>query len=376
MILPRLRWLLALFFVFGVFAQAFADPVKVGWIGPLTGPAAILGVDALKATKLALGNVNKHRKPSSQIELVIEDDQYAAAKTVDAYNRLVNVSKVRVVLVYSYSGLFAVAQRAKRDDVLLLDPLDCDDDIIALPENVFCLAKRTEGLGEAAGELFLKNSWLPTGVVRFEGDAFPLKLEEGLTRALAKSGHKPLLVEGYPASNTDFRSVIVRAKKLGLKSIAVFGYSEAALFVRQARELGFEGKILTTAVLLGPDAMAVAGPASRGVFVVNWLAQRSSSYTDFLRQFQSAEGREPAIEVSTVPSFDAMTLIGKALEPLQELGSQEEVRTAIAKYLRNLKGYPGASGVLTMGGAGGIEPLACSIQEIGINGEVTTVSGH
>jgi branched-chain amino acid transport system substrate-binding protein len=370
----RLKFVAVFFIVFCAILNASADSVKVGWIGPLTGPAAILGVDALKATKIALSEINKERSPSLQVELIVEDDQYAAAKTVEAYNRLVNASKVKVILVYSYSGLFAIAQRAKRDGVLLLDPLDCDDDIIALPDNVICLAKRSEGLGEAAGDLFVKNSWLPTGVVRFEGDAFPLKLEDGLTRALAKSGLKPSLVEGYPASNTDFRAVIVKAKKLGLKSLAVFGYSEVALFVRQARELGFEGKIITTAVILGPDAMAVAGQASRGVFVVNWLAQRSISYKTFVEKFKSAEGREPAIEVSTVPSYDTVRLLGDALSGIGSANSQDEASKSIFAHLSKLKNYPGASGILTMGPEGGVEPLPITIQEIGKDGEIRPVS--
>ena len=50
-------------FIF-VFVQVVsAEEIKIGWIGPLTGDAAALGVDSLRALQLKISEAKKTRAP-------------------------------------------------------------------------------------------------------------------------------------------------------------------------------------------------------------------------------------------------------------------------------------------------------------------------
>lgn len=74
--------------------------IKIGWIGPLTGNAAALGVDSSAAVQLAVDQINRQGGiDGEKIQLFIEDDQYESAKTVRAYSKLVHQQGVKTLLI-------------------------------------------------------------------------------------------------------------------------------------------------------------------------------------------------------------------------------------------------------------------------------------
>jgi|GEM_PF-4819351 len=151
-----------LFFIVTLAAPAVGQqsPIKIGWIGPLTGNAAVLGVDSVPAMELVFDEINSSGGINKlPIKLLVEDDQYITAKSVAAYNRLVHQEGVKVIVVVTYGGLFALAPVAEKDGVLLVNPLDCDERIALLPSNTLCIAKLTEDLGPPAR--FLSARFLP-----------------------------------------------------------------------------------------------------------------------------------------------------------------------------------------------------------------------
>ena len=66
-----------------------AEPLKIGVVAPLTGPAAEQGRDKIQAAKLATEEVNKAGGVLGRpIELVIEDDQTTNPGVVLAFSKL------------------------------------------------------------------------------------------------------------------------------------------------------------------------------------------------------------------------------------------------------------------------------------------------
>jgi branched-chain amino acid transport system substrate-binding protein len=73
------------------FAQAAiaADPIKIGMVAPLTGPAAESGRYQIQGAKLAADEINKAGGVlGRQLELVIEDDQTTNPGVVLAFSKL------------------------------------------------------------------------------------------------------------------------------------------------------------------------------------------------------------------------------------------------------------------------------------------------
>ena len=195
----------------GLFISIFSFSAQadflVGWIGPLTGNAAVLGVDSVPAIQIAIDQINKNGGIGGEtVKLLIEDDQYQASKTISAYHSLVHARGVKALFILTYGGLFALADRAENDGVLIIDTLDCDEKIAALNRNIFCIAKTTESLGINLAEQILSKKSLPTALIYFDGDPFMGTLAQSFLARLNKEGQTPKVIETYNDATTDFQS--------------------------------------------------------------------------------------------------------------------------------------------------------------------------
>lgn len=336
-----------------------ADSITIGWIGPLTGNAAPLGVDSVAVARRIFARVNQTGGIGGRmIKFVTEDDQYQAAKTLSAYQKLVNVDHAQVIFVLTYGGLFATARRAQADNVILVDPLDCDDAIAALPQNVFCVAKRTEDLGIQNARHALKHGNTPAAIIYFDGDPFPQKVAQTTKQTLENGGAQVVMFEGVSAGENDFRSLLMKAKGLMVKSLFVYGYDDFGLALNQARNLGLSPAMYSVpgAGISTPGFDKGAGEAINGVFAGGWFAPRTSAYTEFLKVHKADVGHEPFLEVSTIPTFDIAQLLVQGLKgtPGQKVAPNVDM---LRSYLYTVHNYPGLSGTITIDPDGAVRTL-------------------
>jgi branched-chain amino acid transport system substrate-binding protein len=339
----RTTWIIvSLFLLFECSAKA--DDLKVGWIGPLTGGAAILGVDAVPAIEMAVDEINSNSK--QKIKLFIEDDSYETHKTVSAYQSLVHQKNVKVLFVFSYGGLMALASRAQADGVLLIDTLDCDQKIAALPENTICISKSTENLGETIAKAAVKTGNLPGGIIYYESDPFMGTVGTAAINYLKNFDITAVpYAEGYAAGTTDFRSMLLRAHAKGAKSLFFFGYDEMGLAMKQAREIGLKENYFALNTVSSPGFKIAAQGTEIGSIVATFRAPRTKDYEIFSNRFKAKTGREVAFEVSTFPSYDVVKLIGTTL-PIE--GNSAEAVQKIKKMLYGVQNYQGLSGSITV----------------------------
>lgn len=325
---------------------------KIGWIGPLTGDAAILGQDTIPAIQIAFDKSDQ-TKP----RLVVEDDQYITAKTIQAYQRLVHVEKVSVIFMLTYGGVFALADRAKRDNVLLIDTLDCDEQIAKLPDNVICISKMTEELGRMNAEEALKRKDTPAAIIYYDSDPFMGTIATISKSTFENAGKSVVSYEGYRSGTTDFKSTLLKAKSEGAKAFFFYGYDEIGNAMKQARELGISAQFYGINTVTSPGLQAIAGDSLNNILISTFKAPRTSRYNDFITEFKKRTGRVPNFEVSTFPSYDAATLIVKALK--------ENFSTAhIKKILLTTKNFQGLSGTITVDPDGATRSIHGSLFKI------------
>lgn len=333
--------------------------LTIGWIGPLTGDAAALGVDSVEVARRVFDDFNKaagEKKP--KLKFVAEDDQYKTAKTVSAYNKLVHIEGAKVIFVLTYGGLLAIADKAQKDDVLLIDPLDCDDQLAALPKNTFCIAKRTEDLGIRNALHAIKHKNFPAAIIYFDGDPFPAKVAQATKDTLEKSGIKVTSFEGVSTGTRDFRSILTKIKQQGAKALFVYGYDDFGLALKQARDIGLGSAIYSVpgAGINNPGFNAGAGDAINGTYAAGWFAPRTAAYLAFLADYKQKIGREPILEVSTVPTYDSAKLLTLAID--KTIGEEDTLRLdSVREYFYGIKDYTGLSGTITMDQDGAVRTL-------------------
>lgn len=349
---------LAFFFVASR-AGAADEELTIGWIGPLTGNAAPLGIDSVLVARQIFEKHNESGEGRGpRIKFVAEDDEYRTAKTLAAYSKLVHADGAKAIFVLTHSGLLAIAERAEKDNVLLIDPTDCDDEIAALPQNTICVAKFTEDLAAENARHAVRHKRLPAAILYYEGDSFPVKLANTTKRTLEREGASIAAFEGIPGATRDFRSAIGRAKQRGVKSIFVYGYDDFGLALKQARDLGVDAALYSVpgAGIGNPGFNAGAGEAINGVFSGGWFAPRVAAYDEFIGAYTAANGRKPLLDVSTVPTYDVATLLVSAIRAAEEKGAPVTMEI-LRNFLYNTKDYAGLSGKITVDADGAVRTL-------------------
>ncbi len=335
--------------------------IKIGYIGPLTGNAAIVGIDAAKAIEIAVNDANERGGINGrQIELFIEDDQYETSKTLTAYNKLVQANKVDILIISTYGGLFAVAEQARQDNVLLLDPLDCDDDIAALPDNVFCIAKNTQDLGYIIADYAAEKGYTKAGVLHATIDKFMPSVNDFFKERFEQRGGN-VQVESYIGGTQDFRTSLLKMKDSEV--LVVLGYDEIGIAMKQARELDINAPFLTVpSVANSPGVQASAKGAAEGTLFAFYSPSPSNEKAmKFQEEFQNAAGRKPNFPIGSDQAYDSMQiLVEKVLPKATATNSAERVKQMESAML-SVKDFPGVTGVLTMRPNGKISGIELSM---------------
>lgn len=285
------------------------ETVKVGWIGPLTGPSAVLGTDGVTAAEIAVAEINSAGGINGrQIELLIEDDQYNTQKAVTVYNKLVNVDGVDIVIMSTYSGVFAVSEQAVEDEVVVIDPLDCNDQLAGSSKTVFCIATDSESIAQVLADDANSKNFSTIGLIYWNSDAFmPLVKDYFVNEFKGK-----VQTEAYLAGTQDFRTTLT--KMSDFDALVLLGYDETGIAMKQARELGFRGQFYTTGTVTSPSLQEASQGAAEGTLFAFWSAPENEKTNRFTELFVAQKGKKPILDLATYPTYDAVKIIAEAIK--------------------------------------------------------------
>jgi branched-chain amino acid transport system substrate-binding protein len=317
-------------------------PIKIGYIGPLTGPSAVLGMDAVKAVEIAVSEANaKGGIDGRQIELLIEDDQYLTKNTVSAYDKLVHTDKVKILLVASYGGMFAVKDRALRDDVLIINPLDCNKDVADADKNILCLATETESIGRVLAGQMLDEGRETAGIMYSTKDTFMALVADSFKKAFEAKGGK-VLVESFNYEDDDFRTQILKLKEMEV--FVLLGHDEVGLIMKQVGTLGMDKPFFTTGTITSPVAQELAGGNEEDTVFAFWEADaKNQKAKEFNDKFTKLVGRGPILSLTTHPAYDVVKILTDVVLPKTKSTDADKVKAELLKVVN----YEGVTGKVT-----------------------------
>ncbi len=320
--------------------------VKIGFIGPLTGPNAAQGVGARNAFDLAIREANASGKFPYKIEMVALDDASDPATGVAAALKLVSDPAVvaasghwnssvalatihtfhtykvpfivwgaihpDITAYYKYPGVDRVAPTLVQEN----NPL-CNWVIGELGYKSFSIISDTSSYGETNTKAFTP-------------------LAQG-------KGAKILSVDAVTVGTTDFRPILTKIKGMNPSAIYFGGVvMEGALIRDQMEKVGL-GKLFCAISGIKDDKfLEVAGPSGEGVLATEpgKPIERLPEGARFLKAYQAAGYREP-FGAYGPNAYDSAGII---LEAVSKAGPDN--KDAIAKYIRGIK-YKGLMGETT-----------------------------
>ncbi|MEK6718697.1 MAG: ABC transporter substrate-binding protein [candidate division NC10 bacterium] len=329
-----------------VTAPALAqETIKIGFFAPITGPAAADGASAQHAVELAVKEVNAAGGiRGKKVELIVYDDRFSPQEAVAIANKLIEKDQVAGVVSGSYSGPTRVtAPIFAKAGVPMVAGYAVHPDVTKAGESNFRNGFLGEVEGGAAGEYAVKVLKSKTPAVIYMDNDFGREISAGFIKRAEKLGATIVARQVYKfPGEKDFRPFLTRIKEAKPDLLFAAGYyNEAALIVRQAKELGITVQILGEEGFDSPKFIELAGKDAEGVIIATNLDRDDPRpvVQNFLKNYKQAYNYDP--DMVGASSYDAFKILVAAIE---KAGTD---RKAVIKALMETRDYNGLTGKLT-----------------------------
>lgn len=217
-----------------------AAAVKLGGIGPITGPAAIYGQAVKNAAEMAVAEVNA--MGGVQFEFNFQDDAHDAETSVNAYGTLMDWGMQALIGPVTSTPAAAVAAEAAADSVFALTPSASSPSVTEGRTNVFQMCFSDPNQGVASADYIAANGMGDAvAVIYNNGDAYSTGIyEKFATEAEAKGVNVVYVGTFTDDSATDFSSQLTAAQQAGATTMFMpIYYTPISLIMTQAASMNY-----------------------------------------------------------------------------------------------------------------------------------------
>ena len=338
-----------------------ATTVKIGGIGPMTGPYANYVLSEKYGAELAVKEINEAGGINGkQIELSYQDSQGESESAVNAYGKLMDWG-MNISLGGVLSGETAsIVAAARDDDVLLLTPSGSADKCIDGSSLAFRVCFYDSFQGAAAAQYIKDNDIVDTVGVLYQSDVdYSVGLYNAFVEKCGELGITIAETQTFTSTtSTDFSTQVNALVASGAKLVFIPIYAEeASTFLTQAR-----GKFAGDVYFFGADGLdGILGKVEQDPTIANNVLMLTPFSADnpaenvqsFVKKYQEAYGATP--DQFAADAYDAIYAIKAAVE---KAGSTSGA--ALASALTSLT-VDGVTGIMTWTADGNTNKPASAI---------------
>jgi branched-chain amino acid transport system substrate-binding protein len=321
--------------------------IKIGVIGPFSGPASMWGEQLRRGVELAFNELSTNEK--GKIRLLYEDSEADPRKAVLALQKLISINKVQVVIgPLSSTEVLATAPIAEKAKVVLLTPTAPHKDITKAGDYIFRIYPSDEKRSIMLANYTVKELHARHVGIIYRGDEFGFSVKDEYIRELKKLGfnESSIIAESYEPGVSDFRTVISKVKKINPQVVLLVGHSrELGFIVKQAYEMNFKPQFLSTADFENPEVLKIAGRAAEGVIYGSIVFNIQSSnpiVRTFRERYQKFFNTTENPGIVTALCYDAFRIIYHAIKQAG-VPTSDNIKQALYK----IKDFPGVTGNIT-----------------------------
>ncbi len=232
--------LLALVMCLGLTAAFAEDAVRVGVVGPFTGPAAAYGSAVRDAAIIAAEEVNA--LGGLQFVLDTQDDEHNTEKAVNAYNTLKDHGVQLILGTTTTAPCIAVSVYAAEDRILMLTPSASSPDVLESDDNTVFQVCFTDPAQGALSAQYIAEKGLAkkVGVIYNNGDAYSTGIYETFMEEAAAMGVEVVAESTFTDADTDFSVQVASMKNAGAELVFLpIYYTPAAMILNAAKSADY-----------------------------------------------------------------------------------------------------------------------------------------
>jgi len=325
----------------------FADTIKIGEVGSMTGSEATFGVSTHEGIQLAIKEQNaKGGIKGKKVELISLDDQGKPEEAAIATTKLISQDKVTAILgEVSSSRSLAMAPIAQQNKIPMVSPSSTNPKVTEVGDYIFrvCFIDPFQGavMAKFAAETLKVKK---VAILRDVKSDYSVGLSDYFTAAFKKSGGEIVVDQSYSSGEVDFNSQLtsIRAKKPD--AIFVPGYyTEVGLIAKQARKLGIKVPLMGGDGWDSDKLYEIGGKALNNGFFSNHYSKddQAPAVQNFVKSYKSTYNKSP--DGLAAMGYDAAVILFAAISKTNT-GTSAEIRAELAK----IKEFQAVTGKITI----------------------------
>ena len=292
-----------------------------------------------------------------QIEIIYEDSKTNPNEGIAAYNKLVNLNQVSVVIVALSSVAKAIAPLATKRNTIQIGIAVAIPNYTNPDKNIFRVYPDAYGMAGVMANYINESLNSKTACVLYINDEFGRTSFEVFEEIFTNAGGEIVVEESYDLLQKDFKSIIAKLNAQNPDVIYLNGYGLAyATFIKQLKESG-NSSLLTADMTLGlPSTLKQIGGLLDSVYYVDGQMNQN-----FISSFQNFQNEPPTSYAGY--AYDIIKIIHMSASNADDIST-----LALKREILNTKNYDGAMGNISIKPNGDSE-LQFSVKKI-IDGKI------
>ena len=353
----RKGFIIPLIAVAGIFVWGLAiaaEPIKIGCLFDLSGPAGHIGTPSKHVAEMAVDRINKEGGVNgSQIVLIYGDSESDAGKAALQAKRLIEKEKVAALIgptrTESAMAILNIVQKAGIPTVACVGGTPPVDPV---RKWVFKSPQKTVTAVEKIYQYLQKQGIKKIAVITAT-DKFGEEGEKSLVRLADKYGISIVAAEKFDVKDSDMTVQLTKMKNTGAQALICWTIGPpGSIVAKNVKQLDFKIPLIQCHGLPDPKYLELAGAAANGtmmpstkLMVPDQLADNDPQKKLILEFVNEYENVKKYGKVSTHSGYawDAIMLV---VNGMRKAGSTdpEKIRTAI----ENTKDFVSISGIYNM----------------------------
>jgi branched-chain amino acid transport system substrate-binding protein len=270
-----------------------ADPIRIGFLAPLSGIFAQAGKDMLDGLRMGL-EAGGGQVAGRKIELIEEDDEGNPATAQAKYRKLVQQDKVHALTGVLLSNIgYALVPPIERDEVPSLYLTTPDDLTKRKPprwilRSNFAASQPMHALGDYAARVL---KYKRVAVIAMDNN-FGHECAGGFQRVFEDAGGKVVQKTWVPLNAMDFAPYLTQVPRDVDAVVQVFVAGQAVRFAKQYAESGLKERTPLIGIGVFTDESALRSMGDEAIGIVTALIWAPTLPTPANQAFmKQAEGR-------------------------------------------------------------------------------------
>ncbi|NLA90895.1 MAG: ABC transporter substrate-binding protein [Synergistaceae bacterium] len=318
--------------LFAANAEA-AKVLKIGVVGPESGGGAQLGQGQRKSIQMAVEEINEGKLAGDwTVEVFFEDDEGNPTKSASATNKLIQQSKVNVIIGAIHSSCtLADMVVTSRAGIPQITSGSTGASITEQGNKFIFRTAANDSLQAEALISYAKDEFGITKVATLTAaDDYGQSGAKLLKEACEKYGVELVADPTYNNGDKDFKPQLLTIKDKGAQGIFMWGlYTEAALISRQARQLGLDSRLFGASGMAALKLIELGGEAAQGLILTQTFLPESDHprVREFVNKYVDKHGESPIPHGAQ--AYDTVYIIADAVKRADS-SDPKVLRAAIA----------------------------------------------